>query len=206
MRKNISIKTNSEEKPNPKFVPPATCKCDSYHTRTKTEYLDPATVAYITGKWPENNGKIESEVGVCWGTKEQDTCNCGGDKSKCDFYENVRNKANEDTRKNIAETDINCLKEEIRKLNDEPPAYRFYYCDSENTYLLGRRMDTMYYAHWYDDSGFVWDMSRYLPWGETIDGHERGCAWGVHTYPSEPKEISAEEWFKGFLEQRLKCE
>lgn len=101
-------------------------KCDSYHTRKETTYLDPKTVAYLTGKWPENNGKIESEIGVCWGTKEREECNCGGDKSKCDFYENVRNNTNEDTRKNITETDINYLKEEIRKLKDEPPAYRFY--------------------------------------------------------------------------------
>lgn len=98
---------------------------------------------------------------------------------------------------------LEAAQKEIERLNDEPPAYRFYYCDSEDSYLLGRRMDTMYYAHWYDGSGFVWDMSRYLPWGETIDGHERGCAWGVHTYPSEPREIGAEEWFSGFLKQRM---
>ena len=24
--------------------------------------------------------------GRCFGTKEQDLCDCGGDKSKCDFY------------------------------------------------------------------------------------------------------------------------
>jgi len=142
----------------------------------------------------------EMEVSECWGTRERDVCSCGGDKTKCDFYKNVRNKADEDTKDSI----IDCLEEEIRRLKDEPPAYRFYYCDSENSYLLGRRMDTMYYAHWYDGNGFVWDMSRYLPWGETIDGSERGCAWGVHTYPSEPREISTEEWFKGFLDQRLK--
>ena len=66
-------------------------KCGLYHTCTKTTYLDPATVKYLTGKWPENNGEIESEVGVCWGTREQEECNCGGDKSKCDFYDYVRN-------------------------------------------------------------------------------------------------------------------
>ena len=69
-------------------------KCDAYHTRTKTTYLDPATVAYITGKWPENNGKIESEVGVCCGTKNQEECNCGGNRSKYDFYKNVRENTN----------------------------------------------------------------------------------------------------------------
>lgn len=32
----------------------------------------------------------ESEEGVCYGTPERDICNCGGDESRCDFYEHVR--------------------------------------------------------------------------------------------------------------------
>ena len=28
---------------------------------------------------------------VCYGTKEKEVCSCGGDKRKCDFYEEVRN-------------------------------------------------------------------------------------------------------------------
>lgn len=31
---------------------------------------------------------------VCYGTKEIDVCSCDGDKSKCDFYPEVREKAN----------------------------------------------------------------------------------------------------------------
>ena len=94
----------------------------------------------------------------------------------------------------------------IKHLEDEPKAYKFYYCESENSYLLGRRLDTMYYAHWHERLGFVWDLSRYLPWGETVDGREQGCAWGVHTYPSEPKEIGSAEWFAGFLAQRTESQ
>ena len=30
------------------------------------------------------------EIGTCWGTSERDACSCGGDRSKCDFYPNVR--------------------------------------------------------------------------------------------------------------------
>lgn len=89
-----------------------------------------------------------------------------------------------------------------RDANNEK-GYRFYYCESEDEYLLGHRFGNMYYAHWRNGS-FCWDMSRYLPWGETVDGHERGCAWGLHTFPSEPKEIGAYEWFQGFMEQRLR--
>lgn len=40
-----------------------------------------------TGTYP--NGIIHH----CIGTKECDICECGGDRSRCDFYENVRNEA-----------------------------------------------------------------------------------------------------------------
>lgn len=30
---------------------------------------------------------------VCWGTREREPCECGGDEAKCDFYEEVRQKA-----------------------------------------------------------------------------------------------------------------
>lgn len=33
------------------------------------------------------------KIGVCWGTKECEACSCGGDESKCDFYDNVRKRA-----------------------------------------------------------------------------------------------------------------
>ena len=90
---------------------------------------------------------------------------------------------------------------EIKRLNDEPPAYKFYYCESEDSYLLGRRVGNFYYAHWHDGIGFVFDMSRYLRWGEHVVA--LNTAWKEHTYPSEPKEIDSSEWFKGFLAQQL---
>lgn len=35
--------------------------------------------------------KYEKKViSCCYGTKELDPCSCGGDKNKCDFYEEVR--------------------------------------------------------------------------------------------------------------------
>lgn len=33
--------------------------------------------------------------GVCWGTKECEACSCGGDESKCDFYQCVRDRASQ---------------------------------------------------------------------------------------------------------------
>lgn len=68
-------------------------KCSSYHIRKRNKYLDPNTIAYITGKWPANNGVIKEEYGVCYGTKECEQCSCGGDRTRCDFYLDMREKA-----------------------------------------------------------------------------------------------------------------
>ena len=46
-------------------------QCECYETR-----LEPM----------ETNPRLRHLYGVCLGTKEIDRCNCGGDKSKCDFY------------------------------------------------------------------------------------------------------------------------
>lgn len=68
--------------------------------------------------------------------------------------------------------------------------FRFYYCDSTDEYLLGKRVDNFYYAKWDNTANFVWTRSKYLPWGKVRDGF---------VYPSEPKEIDVNDWFKGFL-------
>ena len=43
-------------------------------------------------------GRKEEVVGVCNGTKERDICSCGGDRTKCDFYPEVREKAFKETK------------------------------------------------------------------------------------------------------------
>lgn len=59
-------------------------KCDCYHTRKKLIYTyNPITRSPIPH---------DIEVGVCWGTKETDECNCDGDMTQCDFYPEVRKK------------------------------------------------------------------------------------------------------------------
>ena len=60
-------------------------KCDCYHVQSKTKY----TYNPVTG----DPIKHDIEIGVCWGTKETDECDCGGDEAKCDFYPEVREKA-----------------------------------------------------------------------------------------------------------------
>lgn len=66
--------------------------------------------------------------------------------------------------------------------------YRFYYCESSGEYLLGMRLDNFYYARWLVNA-WTWCMSKYLPWGETVNGF---------TFDSEPVEIGADEFFNGW--------
>lgn len=41
--------------------------------------------------WHERDSS--NSLDRCFGTKEMDACSCGGDRSKCDFYPEVRNEA-----------------------------------------------------------------------------------------------------------------
>lgn len=106
-------------------------KCDCYQFETKRRYLsniDKITYTLATERLaPEY---IDEEVSVCYGTKEKDVCDCGGDKSKCNFYERVRAEA-ADEKKNLSTTKD--VLEEIEGLigeywGTEP----IYYTDSKN--------------------------------------------------------------------------
>lgn len=69
-------------------------KCDCYCENTKAEArYSPYTGDYI--------GNINVKYGCCRGTKEQDECSCGGDRTKCDFYPEIREKA--DRKENMTE-------------------------------------------------------------------------------------------------------
>lgn len=74
-------------------------------------------------------------------------------------------------------------------MKNEGDILKFYYCESEDDYYLGQRVQNMYYAK-YEHGGFTWFMSRYLPWGED-------------RYPSEPKEIPFMEWIEGFIRKHM---
>ena len=77
---------------------------------------------------------------------------------------------------------------------------KFYYVETLDDYWIGKRLDTMYYAEWdFKLQAFVWTYSKYLPWGEHVV--EPNTLWKEYTYPSEPKEISFNEWIKGFLKK-----
>ena len=61
---------------------------------------------------------------------------------------------------------------------------KFYYCESNNTYYMGIRSDTMYYAR-PTLSGWSLEMSRYLDWDALK--------------MSEPKVINFQTWIHGIL-------
>ena len=88
--------------------------------------------------------------------------------------------------------------EEIKKAVREEDILKFYYCESEDDYYIGKRKENFYYAR-YGETGFEWFMSRYLPWGEHVV--KPNTLWKEYTYPSEPKEIPFFEWLQGFLKK-----
>lgn len=95
-------------------------KCDCYYVESERHCF-----------FNENGVPICESINVprCWGTKEGDVCDCGGDKSKCNFYERVRAEAAEEkkfsTTKNILE-EIEGLIGEYWGTNP------IYYTDSKN--------------------------------------------------------------------------
>ena len=88
--------------------------------------------------------------------------------------------------------------EELQKSVKEEDILKFYYIKSEDKYVVGQRVDTMYYAE-VGKTGLCFYMSRYLPWGEHVV--DPTSAWKEHTYPSEPKEIPFFDWLQGFMKK-----
>lgn len=60
-------------------------KCDYYHEVKGTVVL--LQNPYVTKSIPTG-------IGACWKTTERNECDCGGDRAKCTFYPEVREKDN----------------------------------------------------------------------------------------------------------------
>lgn len=82
------------------------------------------------------------KVGVCWGTKEREACSCGGDESKCDFYEDKRKKAalkttNGDLIRSMSDDELADFLSKsrggCRALTTESYVCDYYYDDNLNT-------------------------------------------------------------------------
>lgn len=100
----------------------------------------------------------------------------------------------------------NLLIEKLGKyedLEEQGRLVKFYHCESLNEYYIGKRCGNFYYAkagiQSNGDICLYYKWSRYLPWGEHIV--DELSLWKGYTYPSEPKEISFEEWLKGWLRE-----
>jgi hypothetical protein len=52
---------------------------------------------------------IYKTVSLCFGTRERDRCSCGGDRTKCDFYPEVRAKANNEKPNTWVITENGCV-------------------------------------------------------------------------------------------------
>ena len=111
-------------------------RCDCYQFETKRRYLsniDKITYTLATERLaPEY---IDEKVGVCYGTKEKDVCDCRGDKSKCNFYERVRAEATEE-KKNLS-TNKNVLEEIGDLIGEHWGTDPIYYVDSKNNEEAG---------------------------------------------------------------------
>lgn len=102
-------------------------KCECYRARTERRYFSDYDKGYAAAQGkllPDYEDICES---ICLGTKEVDYCNCGGDRSKCDFYENVRQEA-----RRSSTTPQQALAEIERLIEKYWGTDPVYYTDSQN--------------------------------------------------------------------------
>lgn len=78
-------------------------KCSSYHTQNKRKWIYDVYSGNCMG-WED------IIVGICWGTKECEECYCEGDRSKCDFYDYIKEDAKKEKLEFKIQEAINFLK------------------------------------------------------------------------------------------------
>lgn len=105
--------------------------CECYTTITKFRPI-----------YHVRSGKIieyqEEKIGICYGTKDREECLCEGDCMKCDFYDEVRAKANREHAKQVNSTVTTYFAKEAQKSKLTPIGvlnfYRnFYRTENNNT-------------------------------------------------------------------------
>lgn len=74
--------------------------CDCYEVTKERHYLTEYEKGYYYGKRGERLDYITKEVSRCLGTKDRETCTCGGYKSRCNFYKEEFMKELEDDKDN----------------------------------------------------------------------------------------------------------
>lgn len=104
-------------------------KCECYHENMrKAPRYDVFTGLY--------RGSVDEKYAVCWGTKECEECSCGGDKTKCSFYPEVRKKAKQEIAQKAKSKEHLALLEENEKLKKELEVTRAFICDNGLEFIL----------------------------------------------------------------------
>ena len=60
--------------------------CTSYRVRKVRSYLNDYEQGVYFGRYGVRKKYIEKDEPYCMGTRELESCNCDGDRSKCNFY------------------------------------------------------------------------------------------------------------------------
>lgn len=61
-------------------------KCDCYRVSKERHYLADYEKGYYEAIYHKPAPEYEiKHNGICYGTKDRETCDCGGDRSKCNF-------------------------------------------------------------------------------------------------------------------------
>lgn len=63
--------------------------CTSYRVRKVKSYLNEYEQGVYFGRYGVRKKYIEKDEPYCMGTRELESCNCDGDKSKCNFYRDI---------------------------------------------------------------------------------------------------------------------
>ena len=71
--------------------------CASYRVRKVKTHLSDYEQGVYFSRYGVHNEYIEKDEPYCMATRELESCNCGGDRSKCTFYKH-RNKKDEKER------------------------------------------------------------------------------------------------------------
>lgn len=66
--------------------------CASYRVRKVKTHLSDYEQGVYFGRYGVHNEYIEKDEPYCMGTRELESCNCDGDRSKCIFYKYVDKK------------------------------------------------------------------------------------------------------------------
>ena len=78
-------------------------KCKSYDEYVQERSLTDFERGMYFAKMGKYVTKVKETVSRCRGTKEYEPCTCGGDRLKCNFYDDVRKDARDELAKKAAE-------------------------------------------------------------------------------------------------------